>query len=199
MSSGLKECDDDNGGEHQADDRGEEYADNLDGATVFIVVKSQSLEDGREAVAHMEPNDDEEDEICDGDMGDLKLCPSLLIEIEVAVNPSEFDEEEVREMQQEASQKQDSRPDLQLGARVGLGALRLVIALRSCLLVGDGQPKRQDDVEQQDGQQDDLKDFHDVVGAHEVTEGIVPRAAVITQDAQVGRGVEQKEDAQESA
>ena len=80
-----------------------------------------------------------------------------------------------------------------------LSALRLVVALRPCLLVGDGQPKCQDDVEQQGGQQNDFKDFHDIIGAHEVAEGVVPSAAVIAQDAKVGRGMEQQEDAQESA
>ena len=112
MSSGLKECDDDNGGEHQADDRGEEYADNLDGATVFIVVKSQSLEDGREAVAHVEPNDDEENEIGDGNMGDLELLVGLLVKVQVAVNPTEFDKEEIREMQQQTGDDQDACPEL---------------------------------------------------------------------------------------
>ena len=199
MSSGLKECDDDNGGEHQADYRGKDNTDNLDGLTVFIVVKSQGLEDGREAVAHVEPDDDKEDEIGDGDMGDLELCSRLLVKIKVTINPSEFDEEEIGEMQQQAGDDEDACPDLQLGSCVGLGALRLVVALGSCLLVGDGQPKRQDDVEQQGTEQYDFEGFYDIVGAHEVTEGIVPRAAVITQDAQVGRGVEQKEDAQESA
>ena len=99
ISRSLKECYDDNGGEHNTNDRGVNDADNLDGLTVFVIIKSKCLEDGREAVTHVEPDDDEEDKIGDGDMGNLKLFSCLLIEVEVAVNPSEFDEEEVGEMQ----------------------------------------------------------------------------------------------------
>ena len=105
FSSGLKEGYDDNGSKHKADDRGVYDADNLDGLTVFIIVEAQSLENGRKTVAHVEPDDDEEDEIGNGNMGNLKLCSRLLIEIEIAVNPAEFDEKKVREMQQQACQK----------------------------------------------------------------------------------------------
>ena len=92
------ECYDYNWGKHQANHRCVDDADNLDGLTVFIIVKSQSLKDGRETVAHVEPKDDEEDKVRDGNMRDLELFSGLLIEVEIAVNPTEFDEKEVHEM-----------------------------------------------------------------------------------------------------
>ena len=54
-------------------------------------------------------------------------------------------------------------------------------------------------MEQQGSEQNDLKDFDDLVGAHEVAEGVVPGTAIVAQDAQVGTGMEQQEDAQENA
>ena len=139
-SGGLKEGYDDNGGKHKADDRGIDDGDDFDGLTVFIIVEAQSLEDGRKAMAHVEPDDDEKDEIGDGNMGNLKLCSRLLIEIEIAVNPAEFDEEEIGEMQQQTCQEQNACPHLQLGARMALGTLWFVVAFGSRHLIGNGQP-----------------------------------------------------------
>ena len=45
---------------------------------------------------------------------------------------------EVGEMQDEASEDEDACPHLQFGTGVCFGALRLVVALGSCHLVGDG-------------------------------------------------------------
>ena len=104
ISSGLKEGDNDDCGEHQADHRGINDADNLDGLTVFIVIEAEGLEHGREAMAHVEPNHDKENQIGDGDMWDLELRPGLLVEVQVAVNPTEFDEEEIHEMKQQTGQ-----------------------------------------------------------------------------------------------
>ena len=100
FSSGLEKRYDDNCGEHQADHGGINNGDNLEDLAVSIVIKAQRLESGREAVAHMEPNDDEENQVGDGDMRDLEFRPGLLVEVEVAFNPAKFDEEEIREMQQ---------------------------------------------------------------------------------------------------
>ena len=149
ISGGLKEGYDDNGGKHQTDDRGINDGDDFDGLTIFVIVEAQGLEDGRKAVAHVEPNDDKENQVRNGDIRNLEKCACLLIEIQVAVDPSEFDEKEMSEMQQQTCQKQNACPYLQLGACMGLGALGLVVAFGSCDLVGDGQPKGQDDVEQQ--------------------------------------------------
>ena len=180
VSSGLKEGDNDYCGKHQADHRGIDEGDNLEGFAVSIVVKAEGLEHGREAVAHVEPNDDEENQVGDGDVRNLELRPGLLVEIQVAVNPAEFDEVEIREMRDKAYQEQDACPDLQFRACVRLGALGFVVAFWSRHLVGDGQPDGQDDVEQQGTEQHDLEGFHDIVGAHEVAEGVVPCAAVVT-------------------
>lgn len=186
FSSGLKEGYDDNGGKHQADHGGINDADNLDSLAVFIIVEAQSLEHSREAVAHMEPNDDKEYKVSDGNVRDLELFTCLLVEVKVAVNPTEFDKEEIGEMQQEASDDEDARPHLQFRASVRLGALRFFVTFGSSHLVGDGQPDGQDDVEQQGTKQYNLKGFHNIVGAHKITKGVVPRAAVVTQDAEVG-------------
>ena len=51
-------------------------------------------------MTHVEPDDDEENEIGDGNMGDLEFCPGLMIEVEVTVDPSKFDEVEIHEVQQ---------------------------------------------------------------------------------------------------
>ena len=80
-----------------------------------------------------------------------------------------------------------------------LGALRFLVAFGSRHLVGDGQPEGQDNVEQQGTEQHDLEGFHDIVGAHEVAEGVVPCATVVAQNAEVGTGMEQQEDAQKRA
>ena len=53
-------------------------------------------------MAHVEPNDDEEHQIADSDMGNLELCSGLLIEIEVAVDPAELHKKEIRKMKQKA-------------------------------------------------------------------------------------------------
>ena len=148
VSSGLKEGDNDDCGEHQADHRGIDEGNDLEDLAVFIVIKAKGLEHGREAVAHVEPNDDEEYKVGDGDMRDLEFRPGLLVEVEVAFNPAEFDEEEIREMQQQACQEQNACPHLQFRARVRLRALRFVVAFGSRHLVGDGQPEGQDNVEQ---------------------------------------------------
>ena len=100
-------------------------------------------------------------------------------------------------MQQKASDDEDACPDLQLRSSVRLAALRFVVAFWARHLVGDGEPKRQDNVEQKHAQQDDFKRFDDVVGAHEIAKSIVPFTAVVAKDAEVGAGVEQQEDAQE--
>jgi hypothetical protein len=78
-----------------------------------------------------------------------------------------------------------------------LRALRLVIAFRSRHLVGNGQPNRQDNVEQKRAQQNDFKDLYNIVCAHEITKGIVPFATVVAENEQVGGSVKQQEDAQE--
>ena len=98
-------------------------------------------------------------------------------------------------MQQKAGDDKDARPDLQFGTRVRLAALRFVVAFGSRHFVGDGKPNRQGNVEQKCTQQDDFKHFDDVVGTHEVTESVVPSAAVVSQDTQIRRGMEQQEDA----
>ena len=82
---------------------------------------------------------------------------------------------------------------------MGLGSLWFVVAFGPCQPVGDGQPKGQCDVEQQSSEKDDLKDLHDVVGAHEVAESVVPCTAVVTQNAEIGAGMKQQEETQESA
>ena len=132
-------------------------------------------------------------------MRDLELCPGLLIEVQVAVNPAEFDEEEIHEMQQQACDDEDARPHLQLRASMGLGALWFLVAFGSRHAVGDGQPKCQTNVEQEDAEQHDFEHLDDDVGTHEVAEDVVPCAAVVAQDAEVGAGVEQQEQAKESA
>ena len=63
-------------------------------------------------MAQMEPNDDEENEIGDGNVGDLELLVGLLVKVQVAVNPNEFNEEKIREMQQQAGDDQDACPKL---------------------------------------------------------------------------------------
>ena len=57
------------------------------------------MEYGREAVAHVEPDNDKENKVGNGDVRDLELFTCLLVEVEVAVNPTEFDEEEIHKMQ----------------------------------------------------------------------------------------------------
>ena len=76
-----------------------------------------------------------------------------------------------------------------------LGALWLMVAFGSGDFVVDGQPDSQNDVQQQSAKQYDFKGFHDIVGTHEVTESVVPSAAVVSQDTQIRRGMEQQEDA----
>ena len=41
-------------------------------------------------------------------------------------------------------------------------------------------------MEQQGTEQYELEDLHNIIGAHEVAEGVVPSAPVLTQDAEVG-------------
>ena len=52
-------------------------------------------------------------------------------------------------------------------------------------------------MQQQGAEQHDFEGFHDIVGAHEVAEGVVPCATVVTQYTKVGTGVEQQEETQE--
>ena len=66
---------------------------------------------------------------------------------------------------------------------MGLGTMCFVVAFGSGQPVGDGQPKGQSDVEQQGPEQHDLKYLYDIVGAHEVAEGVVPGTAIVAQDA----------------
>ena len=54
-------------------------------------------------------------------------------------------------------------------------------------------------MEQQRGEKPHLKHLDDIIGAHEVAESVVPFAAVVPQDKQVGAGMEQQEETQESA
>ena len=54
-------------------------------------------------------------------------------------------------------------------------------------------------MQQQGAEQHDFEGFHDIVGAHEVAEGVVPCATVVAQNAEVGAGVEQQEKAQKGA
>ena len=51
-------------------------------------------------------------QIGDGDVGDLELLVGLLVKVQVAVNPTEFDEEEIREMQQQTGNDQNACPEL---------------------------------------------------------------------------------------
>ena len=134
----MKECDNDNGGKHQADHGGINDADNLDSFAIFIIIETQSLEHSREAVTHMEPDNNEENQIGDGDIWDLKHRAGLMVKVQIAVNPSKFNEEEMREMQQEAGDDEDACPDLQLRACMRLGTLGFMVAFWACPLVGDG-------------------------------------------------------------
>ena len=81
---------------------------------------------------------DEEHQISDGDVRDLEKGVSLFVEVRISVNPAQLDEEEIHEMQQEAGNEEDARPDLQFRACVCLGTLWLMVALRTRHLVGDG-------------------------------------------------------------
>jgi len=131
-------------------------------------------------------------------MRDLKLLSRLLIKVEVAVHEADFHEIKVHEVRDETSDDEDSSPDLQFRARVRLGTLWLVVAFWTCHPVSDGQPNRQDNVEQQGTKKHDFKGFHDIVCAHEIAEGVVPRTTVVAKDEQVGAGMEQQEKAQKS-
>ena len=100
-SSGLKECNDNNGSKHQADDCGIDDADNFDGLAVFEIVKSKSLEHGRETVAHVKPNHNGEQQITDGNMWYLELLTRLLVKVEIAVHEADFHEIKIHEMRDE--------------------------------------------------------------------------------------------------
>ena len=52
-------------------------------------------------------------------------------------------------------------------------------------------------MEQQSTKKHDFKGFHDIIGAHEVTEVVVPLAAVIAQNTKVSGSVKQQENTQE--
>lgn len=82
-------------------------------------------------------------------------------------------------------------------AFVGLGPRGLFVAHGARHPVRDGQPKCQNRMEQQSPKQPHFKHLDDDVGAHEVAKSIVPFAAVMPQNEQVGAGVEQQEETQE--
>lgn len=86
-------------------------------------------------------------------------------------------------MEEETGDDKDARPDLQLRAHMCLTALRLMVAFRTCYFIGERQPNRQSDVEKERAQQNDLKGFDDIIGAHEITKVIIPNASVVAQDA----------------
>lgn len=116
-----------------------------------------------------------------------------------AFDPADFDEVELAEVYHQEGEDEDAGPHHEFGARVGFGALALLVARGSGQTVGDDEPKRQQDVQRDDAEEDDFEDLHHPVGAHEVAEGGVPGAVVVAQDEEVGRHVEQQEEQQEGA
>ena len=116
-----------------------------------------------------------------------------------AFHPADFHEVEIGEVQDEAGEDEDARPHLHLRATVGLRAGWFLVADRSRPLVLDGKPDGHDRMKQQRGKQPDFEHLDDIIGAHEVAESVVPFAAIVPEDEQVGAGVEQQEEAQEGA
>ena len=53
-------------------------------------------------------------------------------------------------------------------------------------------------MEQKSAQQNDLEHFHHIVCTHEIAESVIPFAAIVAQDAQIGTSMEKQKDAQES-
>ena len=106
---------------------------------------------------------------------------------------------EVGEVQDEAGEDEDARPHLQFGTSVRFGALRLMVALRTSHFVGNGQPNGQNHMQQQYGKQAYFHHLYDDVGAHEVAECVVPFTTVMSQNEEIGAGVKQQEETQESA
>ena len=89
------------------------YSCKQDQREAFLdAIKTEGLEDGREAMTHVEPNHDKEHQITNGNMRDLEFFMCLLVEVEVAVHQTEFHEIEVGEMGDETSQQEYSRPNL---------------------------------------------------------------------------------------
>ena len=82
-----------------------------------------------------------------------------------------------------------------MGLRLG----GFLVANGASHLVGHRQPNGQNSMKQQCGKQADFEHLDDDVGTHEVTEGVVPLAAVMPQNEQVGAGMKQQEETQESA
>lgn len=82
---------------------------------------------------------------------------------------------------------------------MGLAFAILMVTHRTGQTVGEPEPRSETDVQCDETEQHYLKDLHDVVGAHEMAECAVPGTVVVPQDKQVGTGVEQQEDEQESA
>ena len=80
-----------------------------------------------------------------------------------------------------------------------LRARRLLVVHRPRPLVEDGQPEAECGMEQQGGKQPHFEHLYYNVSAHEMAEGVVPFAAVVPQEEQVGAGVKQQEETQESA
>jgi hypothetical protein len=72
----------------------------------------------------------------------------------------------------------------------------LVVAHGTCHTVGEPQPKGKHNVQYNGGEQHHLKNFNHIVCAHEMAECTVPRTVVVTQYAEVGTGMKQKEDEQ---
>ena len=240
-------------GKNEADHPGEEASNHFDGLAVFVVVESESLEESRETVLQMEPDDGEKQQVADDDVQHLEFLAGLMVEVGLHRHAGGFEhglvvfvevghpgafggifamrlgvgnglrlrrlhrhdlfgvrhisplrdahlhEIKVHEMQQEAGEDEDARPDLEFGTRVSLGAIGFLVAHGPRHLVGDGQPKRQKYMQQQSGKQPHFEHFDDDVSAHEMAEGVVPLAAVVPQNEQVGTGVEQQKETQEGA
>ena len=102
-------------------------------------------------------------------------------------------------MHNEEREDKDASPHHQLGAGMGLAFAGLMVTHRAGQTVGEPEPRGEADVQSNETEQHYLKDLHNVVGAHEMAERAVPGTVVVPQDAEVGTGVEQQEDEQESA
>lgn len=130
---------------------------------------------------------------------DLFALQLLHLDHVFALYPAGFDEVELAGVHHQEDQNQHTAQYHELRRRVSPRALALAVALGARQAVGNGEPQRQQDMQGDDTEQDDLEYLHHPVRAHEMAEGGVPRAVVMAQDEDVGRHVEQQEEEQECA
>ena len=117
----------------------------------------------------------------------------------LAFDPAEFGKIEVGEVDYETYEDKYACPHHEFGAGMGFALARLMVAHGTGKAVGDPKPSGKEDVEGDEAEENHFEDFDNVVGAHEMAKRTVPSTVVVTQDKEVGTGVEQKEDEQEPA